>query len=65
MGSYAFVKSNPELNIYIKKADEAWGPWGMEHSFAHVTKCALESGDILEALGYPARTVEMHPHRWV
>lgn len=60
MVSYAFVKSNPELNTYIKKADEALGAMGYtEHSFAHVTKCALESGDILEALGYPARTVEL------
>lgn len=60
MISYDFVKSNPELNAYIRKADEALGAMGYtEHSFAHVTKCAVESGDLLEALGYDGRTVEL------
>lgn len=60
MISYAFVKSNQELNTYIRKADEALGAMGFtEHSFAHVTKCALEAGNLLEALGYDQRTVEL------
>lgn len=60
MISYDFVKSNPELRTYIQKADEALGAMGYtEHSFAHVTKCAKEAGDLLEALGYDARTVEL------
>ena len=60
MISYAFVKNSPELNTYIKKADEALGAMGFtEHSFAHVTKCAVEAGNLLEALGYDARTVEL------
>jgi hypothetical protein len=60
MISYAFVKSDPELRTYIQKADEALGAMGYtEHSFAHVTKCAQEAGDLLEALGYDARTVEL------
>lgn len=60
MISYDFVKNNAELNTYIKKADEALGAMGFtEHSFAHVTKCAVEAGNLLEALGYDARTVEL------
>lgn len=60
MISYNFVKNNAELNTYIKKADEALGAMGFtEHSFAHVTKCAVEAGNLLEALGYDARTVEL------
>ena len=60
MISYDFVKNNDELNTYIKKADEALGAMGFtEHSFAHVTKCAVEAGNLLEALGYDARTVEL------
>ena len=59
MISYDFVRSNEELNTYIRKADEALGAMGYtEHSFAHVTKCAQESGDLLKRLGYDARTVE-------
>ncbi len=60
MISYDFVRSNEELNTYIRKADEALGAMGYtEHSFAHVTKCAQESGDLLKRLGYDARTVEL------
>lgn len=60
MISYDFVKNNAELNTYIRKADEALGAMGFtEHSFAHVTKCAVEAGNLLEALGYDARTVEL------
>lgn len=60
MITYAFVKNDPELRTYIQKADEALGAMGYtEHSFAHVTKCAQEAGDLLDALGYDGRTVEL------
>ncbi len=60
MISYAFVKNNAELNTYIRMADESLGAMGYtEHSFAHMTRCAVESGNLLEALGYDARTVEL------
>lgn len=60
MISYEFVKNNQKLNAYIKKADESMAAMGFtEHAFAHVTKCAVEAGNLLEALGYDARTVEL------
>lgn len=60
MISYEFVKNSPELRAYIQKADEALAVMGYtEHAFAHVTKCAVEAGDLLQALGYDPRTVEL------
>lgn len=60
MISYEFVKNNKELNTYIKKADESMAAMGFtEHSFAHVAKCAVEAGNLLEELGYDPRTVEL------
>ena len=60
MITYDFVRKDPELHTYIQKADQALGAMGYtEHSFAHVSKCAMESGDLLEALGYDSRTVEL------
>ncbi len=60
MITYEFVKGSAELNMYIRKADEALGAMGYtEHAFAHVTRCAVESGNLLQDLGYDARTVEL------
>ena len=54
------IKSNPDVRVYITKADEALAALGYtEHSFAHVTKVAEDAAMILETLGYDAHTVEL------
>ncbi|MBQ2956658.1 MAG: HD domain-containing protein [Clostridia bacterium] len=54
------VKNNEEIKTYIRKADESLKVIGYtEHSFAHVVKTAQQAADILDKLGYPARTVEL------
>lgn len=54
------IKSNPDVRVYITKADEALAALGYtEHSFAHVTKVAEDAAMILETLGYGAHTVEL------
>ena len=48
------------VNTYITRADESLSALGYtEHSFAHCTKVAQDSGYILETLGYPERDVEL------
>ncbi len=60
MITYEQIKNDEAIRTYVKEADEALKELGYtEHSFAHVTRVALTSADILEALGYPARTVEL------
>ena len=60
MITYEQIKNDHAINTYIKKADEALIALGYtEHSFAHVTKVARHAGEILEKLGYPARTCEL------
>ena len=54
------IKKNKEIKTYIERADETMKAMGYtEHSFAHVTKVALQAADILGTLGYPARTIEL------
>ena len=54
------IKNNPDINTYIKKADESLIALGYtEHSFAHVGKVADNAAYILGALGYDERTVEL------
>ena len=54
------VKQSEEITSYIRKADESLSALGFtEHSFAHVSRVAQVAGDILKALGYPERTVEL------
>ena len=58
--TYEEIKNNGEINSYIRQADASLVALGFtEHSFAHVTLVAEKAGYILEALGYPARTVEL------
>lgn len=58
--TYEEIKQVEEIKIYIRQADEALQALGYtEHSFAHVTCVAERSGNILETLGFPARTVEL------
>lgn len=54
------IMHNNEIRTYIARADETMEAMGYtEHSFAHVTKTALQAAQILEDLAYPARTVEL------
>ena len=54
------VKNNRQIQTYITKADEALKVLGFtEHSFAHVTKCAVTASEILSILGYDERTCEL------
>lgn len=54
------VKKNEAIRTYITAADASLSALGYtEHSFAHVTKVAESAAEILEALDYDARTVEI------
>lgn len=54
------IKKSEEINSYIRKADESLSALGYtEHSFAHVGRVSSLAGQILETLGYDARTVEL------
>ena len=58
--TYEQVKQDEAVKVYIAQADASLKALGFtEHSFAHVTRVAKTAGDILETLGYPARTVEL------
>ena len=58
--TYQEIKNNQAINTYIQQADASLAALGYtEHSFAHVGLVAEKAGYILEALGYPARTVEL------
>ena len=59
MLTFEEVKNNEAVRTYIQRADESLTALGYtEHSFAHVTQVAENSGYILKALGYPERIVE-------
>ena len=54
------IKNNQQIKTYITKADEALKVLGFtEHSYAHVTKCAVTTSEILATLGYDERTCEL------
>lgn len=58
--TFESIKTNPEINTYIKQADASMRAMGYtEHSFAHVTKCAMDASRLLEELGYSPREVEL------
>ena len=60
MLTYEDVKNNSAVRTYIQRADESLTALGYtEHSFAHVTRCAVVAGDLLQELGYDAHTVEL------
>lgn len=60
MITYESVRGDPEIQTYIRKADESLSALGYtEHSFAHVTLVAETARYILETLEYPARLVEL------
>ena len=58
--TYKYIKPNPDIMEYIRRADKALEAQGYtEHSFAHVEKVAATSSMILTSLGYNERTVEL------
>lgn len=60
MISYNTIKNDPDIRAYVKAADASLASLGFtEHSFAHVTKVAELAGEILEALGYSEREIEL------
>ena len=58
--TYKYIKQNPDIMEYIRRADKALEALGYtEHSFPHVERVAVVSSYILETLGYDERTVEL------
>lgn len=58
--TYKYIKQNPDIMEYIRRADKALEAQGYtEHSFAHVEKVAAASSMILTTLEYDERTVEL------
>ncbi|MCR5110408.1 MAG: HD domain-containing protein [Ruminococcus sp.] len=58
--TYKYIKQNPDIMEYIRRADKALEALGYtEHSFPHVERVAAVSSYILETLGYDERTVEL------
>ena len=54
------IKESEEINSYIRKADESLSALGYtEHSFAHVGRVSALASEILQTLGYDARTAEL------
>lgn len=54
------VKRDPEVRAYIEKADAVMIAIGYtEHSYAHVTKVAATAAQILSALEYSPREIEL------
>ena len=60
MVTYEQIRNNKDIQTYIRKADESLIELGYtEHSFAHVGLVADRAGEILAALGRPAREIEL------
>ena len=60
MITYEQIRENPNIRIYITKADEALATMGYtDHSFGHVTKVAEMAGYILQTMGRGEHTVEL------
>ena len=60
MVTYKEVRENEDIKTYIRMADETLESMKyIEHSFAHVVRCADVAGGILEKMGYDERTVEL------
>ena len=58
--TYKYIKQNPDIMEYIKRADSALEAQGYtEHSFPHVERVASTASMILTTLGYDERTVEL------
>ena len=58
--TYEEVKKDKAIQTYIRQADASLAELGFtEHSFAHVGHVAHMAGELLEKLGYDARTAEL------
>jgi len=58
--TYEEIRADAAVKVYIAQADASMEALGFtEHSFAHVAKVAATAGEILAALDYPQRTVEL------
>ena len=58
--SFDDVRKNPEIKTYIQQADASLLALGYtEHSFAHVTHCALQASEVLQKLGYSEHEQEL------
>lgn len=58
--TYEMIRRDPAVKVYITQADASMQALGFtEHSFAHVTRVAKTAGEILQALSFPERTVEL------
>ena len=58
--TYKYIKQNPDIMTYIRRADQALKSLGFtEHSFPHVEKVAEVAAMILTELGYDQRTAEL------
>jgi len=58
--TYKYIKQNPDIMTYIRRADLALASLGFtEHSFPHVEKVAEVAAMILTELGYDQRTAEL------
>lgn len=58
--TYKYIKQNPDIMEYIRRADKALEALGYtEHSFAHVEKVAQTASMVLTELGYPERQIEL------
>ena len=58
--TYEQLKKHPDINTYISKADETLKALGYtEHSFAHVTRVAVTAGNILSALNFSEKEIEL------
>lgn len=54
------IKNDEIIREYIRRADRNLAAMGYtKHSFGHVTKVAEGAAEILTALGYDERTVEL------
>ncbi len=54
------IKASEEVSVYIRQADSTMKALGFtEHSFAHVTKCAVTASGLLAELGYDPHEVEL------
>ena len=58
--SFDDVRKSPEIKTYIQQADASLLALGYtEHSFAHVTHCALQASEVLQKLGYGEHEQEL------
>lgn len=58
--TYKYIKQNPDIMEYIRRADKALEAQGYtEHSFAHVERVAQVASMILEELGFDERIIEL------